>query len=723
MSKLSFVHKFLGIGLVVLGLLLFLQPNAYYKAFQYGVEGTGFSFVEAGVYTIDICYKELAPSNTLIIYTDDRIDENNQPGVKFYEADIVDGEVTTRVQLNLDKDVHSLRFRTALDSAEKIYIDRVVIQGAQLQNRDHYLLGLMCVLGGVFVVLLGRYIPADKYKEQAMLVAFGLLASVPLFSDFVLNGDDLGFHVARLEAIYQGLRAGEFPVYLGSNKMGGYGMLSGTMYPSLFLYPVALLRFFKVSLMLCYKLLIVGMNVATAFAAYYSTKKMCNSSAIGFWASVFYTFSIYRLTNIYTRAALGEALAMIFLPLVIWGTYEILWGNFKKWYILALGMGGLLQCHVLSAEMCVLFLVLEPLVWLISRKRENFIQRILAGIKAIGLTIGVNAFFLYPFLYFFGENLQCFDMPNQIGETVVYFSQMFALYPPAEGMDVVPGSTTGEMAHTVGTVLLLGAGALCVEVTRNQEAKKEYDIGKRCLLYGAVALILSSWLFPWEKVQSVEWLYTIVTSIQFAWRFFSPASALLSVASAIGVVNFAKREKGKWICAVCMVLVICSTSYYFDMKGHQATAYNDKMSFNGFGHTDAMYMYSDGESFKPLNLQYDFANAYIRTLHGADVTYSDLQRTGMQMSVTIDAPENIEDYILFPLYYYPGYQLRINDEEAEILCVDSLVACKMPGGRSEFSVSYEGVPGASVANWVSLLSVTGSLIYLIFLYHKRRKKL
>lgn len=31
---------------------------------------------------------------------------------------------------------------------------------------------------------------------------------------------------------------------------------------------------------------------------------------------------------------------MTFLPLVLWGIYEVLWGDCKKWYLLMLGMAG-----------------------------------------------------------------------------------------------------------------------------------------------------------------------------------------------------------------------------------------------------------------------------------------------------------------------------------------------------------------------------------------------
>ena len=59
-------------------------------------------------------------------------------------------------------------------------------------------------------------------------------------------------------------------------------------------------------------------------------------AAVG--ASVLYTLCIYRMGNLYTRATLGESLAMIFFPMVLLGLYEVLRRDEKRWPLLALGM-------------------------------------------------------------------------------------------------------------------------------------------------------------------------------------------------------------------------------------------------------------------------------------------------------------------------------------------------------------------------------------------------
>lgn len=721
--ELTFLHKLVCVGLLVVALLSFGHTEAYRKEFTYGVQGVGFSFLQKGDYVMDIAYTAAPKSNEIIVYSEELISADNQVGVELLCIDVGKSGGSQRVNLHLEQDTYGVNLKTILDNEEQQYIEGVALQSVQLQNRDGYLIGIVCVLSAFLILLLGWYIPSEKYTEPMMLVAMGLAASMPLFSDFMIGGDDLGFHVARLEAVYQGLRAGEFPVYLGSTQMGGFGTLSGIMYPQLFLYPFALLRFGGVSLMLCYKLLLVCMHIGSAFTSYFGAKNMCKSSKIGFWASVFFTFSIYRLTNIYLRAALGETLAMVFLPLIIWGMYEVVWGNYKKWYLLALGVSGVLHSHVSSVAMCVLFLVIELTVWLVSFEKSQWreaLRRICAGIKAAVMTVLVNAFFLVPFLFYSGENLQCFDMPNQLSETVVYFSQMFSLFAAPQGADLEPGSTVGEMPHTIGVVLLLGAVLLCAEALREREKQVDMQVGKHCLVYGGIAVLMASWLFPWENVQNIEILHNVVTSLQFAWRFFGPASALLSIAAAVGVVRFAENDK-KWVYGVFMALLICSTSYFFTMKGSVPTQFSEKMEFNGYGYTDAMYMYSDGESFKALNLNYDRSDAYIMTLNGTDVKYQDMERRGMWLRVTVKAPAKAEDYLMFPFYYYPGYEILIDGEPVKVLSVDSRVACEMPGGTVDIEVSFRGMPGFAVANWVSILAVVGVVIYNVVVQMQKRR--
>ncbi|ROV60289.1 hypothetical protein EGO58_10850 [Limosilactobacillus reuteri] len=51
--------------------------------------------------------------------------------------------------------------------------------------------------------------------------------------------------------------------------------------------------------------------------------------------AILYTFGTYRIIDIWTRFALGEFIALSFLPLVIYGIYSITFGNYKDWPFLS----------------------------------------------------------------------------------------------------------------------------------------------------------------------------------------------------------------------------------------------------------------------------------------------------------------------------------------------------------------------------------------------------
>ena len=120
-----------------------------------------------------------------------------------------------------------------------------------------------------------------------------------------------------------------------------------------------------------------------------------------------------------------------------------------------------------------------------------------------------------------------------------------------------------------------------------------------------------------------------------------------------------------------------------------------------------------------MNLNYRRSDAYLKTWNGTEVTYSNFVRKGMQVSVELQAPSTVNDYLVFPFYYYPGYCVLINGEEVENFNLDSLVACELPAGTSVVEAYYKGVTGSGLANGISVLTILGVISYELII--KRRK--
>lgn len=724
--QLTFLHKLIIGMFLVLGIVCIGNPQAYHFTLEENLPENRISFLQKGDYVLDVTYSSPA-GNAVVVSSNEVAGADNRMGGELVRREIAEGAGVVRIELSLDQGVYGIHVGTQLDNESAFYIGRLEVWSLRLQNTDHYFLALLCLLAAFATALLGLFVPVEKYRDAAVLLGIGLVASLPLFSDFIYEGNDFRFHMARIEGLYQGLLAGDFPVRINPVQISGYGSLSATMYPQLFLYPIALLRFGRISLMLCYKLLLVAVNIGSAAFAFYGVKNICKSRRIAFAASILYTFSLYRLNNLYFRAALGETLAMVFLPLVIWGIYEVLWGDRRKWYILMFGMTGVLQSHVLSTELCVLFLLPEVAYWAVKGSRKEFWKRLLAGTKAAVLTIFLNASFLVPFLFFCGENLQSFRMENEVPATGAYFSQMFASYMIPAGASLEPGATQGEMPLTVGGLLAVGAVLFCISCSRQKEKTAENQLGKHCLVFGLCSLLLSSWLFPWEKLTGLELINTLSTPLQFAWRFLGPASIFLCITAAVGFVRFAENWDKRWIYGAVAAVTFCSAGYFFDMLSSEMEQTCDKMLLESYRVSDSMYMYGDGDSFKAFHLDYDSEEAYIKTAGGTGVEYSGYAKNGSRIRVhTVPEPdsntENGQDFLLFPLYYFPGYEVRINGEPAQVTSIGTLVACRLPKTPADIQVRYRGRASFHIADWVTLATVLGIAAWSIALFARKKRR-
>ena len=330
--SLKFIHIFVSSLLVIMALFFIGTQKPYIKEIEAAeLDHPAFSFLQEGQYILDITY-ENGTGNRIIVYSKAiSAPESDMAYTELAEYEITEENGTVQILLDLEQGTHSVEL--AFENSERNLATepgtfcRIQIQSVALENHDGYFLSALYIACAAIILLCGWTGTLRRYDRILLLAGIGLAASVPLFSDNLCKGDDLLYHITRLEGIYQGLQNGEFPVRINPLQSGGYGNLSPTMYPSLFLYPVAILRFFGVSAMLCYKVLLTAMNIATAFLSFYAVRAITGSEKSAWLMSVLYTFATYRLTNLYYRAALGESLAMVFLPLLLWGTYEIFYGQ------------------------------------------------------------------------------------------------------------------------------------------------------------------------------------------------------------------------------------------------------------------------------------------------------------------------------------------------------------------------------------------------------------
>lgn len=176
---------------------------------------------------------------------------------------------------------------------------------------------------------------------------------------------DWTFHAARVEEIYLNLKSGSFFTFIAARTFHNTGAASFLFYPYIFFYPWAFLRFILSPVNAFYAWYAL-VTFATAAISFFSMKAYSQKSLASFIFSLVYTFAPYRLYL--GGAVFGEYLAVTFLPLLFLGIYEVLWGDKKKWYLLAIGGALVAYAHILSVFLSLEFAAILFVIKLITSR-------------------------------------------------------------------------------------------------------------------------------------------------------------------------------------------------------------------------------------------------------------------------------------------------------------------------------------------------------------------
>ncbi len=178
-------------------------------------------------------------------------------------------------------------------------------------------------------VLLVIFLRSDAERERkgtllgiltvTVIASAGLIPWI--FKGYIAGGHDVEAHMGRIAAIASGLKSHVFPVRMYRYFENDFGYPMGIFYGDIFLYPSAILHLMGMPLWICYMIYVVIMNILTAVISYICFKTISGRRDAGLLASAVYTLSLWRLNDVYIRAAAGEYGAFTFLPLIALGLY------------------------------------------------------------------------------------------------------------------------------------------------------------------------------------------------------------------------------------------------------------------------------------------------------------------------------------------------------------------------------------------------------------------
>ncbi len=534
-----------------------------------------------------------------------------------------------------------------------------------------------------------------------VLLGVTVLASYPLFYGMVGPGHDLNFHLYRIEGIKDGLLSGQFPVRLHPTHNNGYGYISSSVYPELFLYFPAFLRILGASPVMAYHVFLVLVNGMTAWVMYICAKGISRSRYAGVLASVLYTLSTWRVINLYHRAAIGEALAMLFFPVLIYGLYLLLAGDHRKWWVLALGCSGILQSHVISTVFAVLTIVVTVAIYYREFLKK---QRFMGFVKAGALTLLLNLWYLAAFLtYYLGEDLSIKHTPEntEFYQNAIFPTELFNIFNTSFGhSQLLEQGLQGNMSLSLG-VGVTGALAICGGYFLF--GKKEDDAGRRfygvITGMGCVLLFMASTLFPWQLLQRIPLINAFCGTVQMPWRFLSLSSSMFCIAAA-GIL--ARRRSRERKVTALVALGVCSLAFI-----QWGTAYTTQLGA-ALKPGRAVDTYAsvgyDNEYFL-LGTDKDSLTAD-RYITGGSVELTGYYKRGTRIRLQMQNA-HAGDWVEVPLLYYGGYEAR--DSQGRRLEVkdgdNHVVRICLQNGAAWVELRYKGFWYFRAAELVSGLTL------------------
>lgn len=500
-----------------------------------------------------------------------------------------------------------------------------------------------------------------------------------VYSSSICQGADLDFHKARIGGLALAIQNGDLLPKINYAFLNGKGYATGIFYPEFFLLFPALLKVFGLSLSTAYIVFLVVITFLTFISSFYTRFAIDRNFTNSVLCSFLYTFSAYRLTDVYTRAAVGEYIALLFLPLAFYGIYHIFYGESKKWYWLTIGMVLLIGSHLITSLLVVITIFLLLLLNSKALLKEH--RRVVDLVKATLCTIPLSLAILIPIM----------EQINYQGLILTESAKLQISKMTFTLSDWLIFNIINQPAYaTLGLVPCI----LLIIYLMNWKNLK--TVTKHFTLLTFIYWVFVINIFPWGIFDS-----TIINAIQFPWRFYTIAALLLSWVISFDDLNLFKH---KWVTYIIEAYLIVTVIFYqlvlLDASVNVSySKFNDLYDNKpGFGQE---YLPSS-TSYKELSkLTDDEFPIYTK---GSITNYEKKYNT-----ITFDYNFKEPTEVTLPFVNYKGYQASIVGSESEFIPVsesstkDGLLAVNLDG-KSSLMLTYHNTALQNISFVISSLS-------------------
>ena len=363
----------------------------------------------------------------------------------------------------------------------------------------------------------------DKVIHYIIIIAASLIAAIPLINLRIYGTDDGYVHMLRIFGMEQILKEQNFPPFIYSKFANGFGYAINLFYSPIVTYGPLFFRIFGLHYYTCLKLFAYSTILISCFTMYNFLYDVSKKREIAILGAVIYAFIPYRLETIFNRFAIGEFTAYIFFPMLFHGLFNLLKGDGKKHYYIAIAAIGLILTHTISTEYSAIFALLYIIFNFKQLKNKGVIRKIVINVIFI---LAITTFFTVPLMehkilgnYVIFNSTSMRSLPSDVQNSTIKISQLFKDIGEVNGVSFKIG---------IPLIILTLLGIVSYK-------KVDKNIRSEYITFTVIAMIslaMVTKLFPWIIMPK------ILTTLQFAWRMQAFFEFALSIICAINLYYF-----------------------------------------------------------------------------------------------------------------------------------------------------------------------------------------
>ena len=542
-----------------------------------------------------------------------------------------------------------------------------------------------------------------KIKELLILVLLVIPAVLALLKPGFFGASD-DMHIAWLQQMDKAITEGQIPPRYVSDLSFGFG------YPLFnFIFPLPyylgeIFHLLGLNFVYSIKAVFIFSLLVSAITMYFLARHL-SGKFVGMAAAVLYVYTPYRSTDIYDRGALGESLAFVFLPLIIFSLIRLVEVKSKKENFKWIGIGGLsitalILTHNIVSYMFIPFALLFALLIMKKEKIKEFFFLFFLGL------IGSIYFWLPALLE---SNLMKYSTVFNFFD---HFPTLKQLVTPFWGYGAsVPGPYDG-MSFFVGEinliVLIVTTIFIIFRFSKISLKIKKISIWSLFLVAASVFMMNFRSYWFWENIP-------LIAYFQFPWRFLT----MIVFASSLLVI-LTKNFKYSNILAVIIIIVsmVINTPRF---RPHDFLNRDDSYYIN-------RYIPVPTPSEEYLTLQEEYLRlpktTAVRPTQIYDRVYPVSEAIkNMTLVNSLEAKfmtDSESELVLnYNKYYFPGWEGFIDGEKLNLTVGKPYgqIQFLVPNGKHEITIKYE----ETVLNKILDLITLSTIIFCFYLVFARSK--